>query len=271
MVQLRQVGRTLIEGASRPPADHVAYFAHQVCPRADSEPPRNLTTTVAVSSYTPGSAQPGGTTPAGLPRLPIGEISQHSQQICTAEAGQLVESSPSSSDAPCASSEPQSPPGAEADAPVWQGRAVDSVAEVQRRMEALSSAYEQEQTSRYDVYKRQQDYESKAVACRWAEDQVLRNNAASSIREVTKENLLTAKRLHKDGVRLSVSAVDSDRTADHSGRYGQMRTVQGPYRPTVASSRAGAPPSSSIKVTAATAVNSFFSRKYPSGFESIGN
>jgi len=272
VAHVRICGRYLIEAAARPTALEVAYFANLICPGGIPAASQNLTPRVEYTA--PSATQPTGASQAhssGIPQLPLAQISAHPEGVWVAEAQVKMPTATGPVEFTPATITPRGGGAALVeDAPRWEGRAVDSLAEVAARMQALSSALSRESSSRQDGYRREADFHNKAVACRWAEDQVLRNRGGDEARERTRANIQTAAELHKSGVRLSLSTVESGRTGDHAGRYGQQRAMHAPYRPALSSSSAGRLPQASTSPGSASgSVNSFFSRRYPSGYDSI--
>ena len=93
------------------------------------------------------------------------------------------------------------------------------------------------------------------------------------VRETTESNIATASRLHQRGIRLSMQTVASGRDGDHQARYSSDGPwdKHKPYRPPQrnAEGRTTLTRPDEPK-SAASAVNSFFSRRYPSGYDELG-
>jgi len=96
----------------------------------------------------------------------------------------------------------------------------------------------------------------------------------AGVREAAESNIATAQRLHQRGVRLSMQTVDSGRGGDHQARYSSDGPwdKHKPYRPPQrnAEGRATLNRPHEPNKTAASAVNTFFARRYPAGYDELG-
>ena len=191
MDQIRLAGRHLIEAAVRPTNAEVRFYSDLLCPASNNTrvPASKTPRAVVLNPKRPSHPMEASAAHPGVPKIPLASITTHAPTDNAAPPGAAPvwqhDMASMGGPGPLGSSMEDrvkggssisartiTPRGGEEvveDAPRWEGRAVDSLAELERRMSALSGALESESHKRFQGYKRGQQAVEMAVACRWAE------------------------------------------------------------------------------------------------------